>query len=486
MTYCIEGHPHRHAVEEMLLHLLPAAVVSEGRDEGGDFCASRLCVQGNAFTAIAGVRLDGQCREEKCFAELEENAGPLERKRLETELVKLSVYHAVIVLLPGSPPVWGALTGVRPAKLARSLMERGRSAAAAEAWLREHFYVSPERAALTMAAAETAQKIDQQCSPNGVSVYVGIPFCPTRCAYCSFISAAVEKNAVLVEPYVEALCGEIQGTGKLLEECGLTVDSIYVGGGTPTTLSSGQLDRVLSALEQALDLSSLFDYTVEAGRPDTITPEKLAVLRSYGVTRVSINPQSMDDAVLRLAGRRHSAQDVLESYAQARAAGFPVINMDVIAGLTGDTPEGFAKTMDTLLALKPENLTVHTLAVKRGADLRDRAANLAQREQVGHMLSYANRSLKENGYRSYYLYRQKFSAGGFENTGWCRPGTENFYNVSMMEELQTILSLGAGGVSKRVNRETGRIERFTNPKYPAEYLEAKQRIMCGKRSLLLK
>lgn len=485
MNYRIMGHPHRHAVEEMLLHLLPASVVAAGEDDGGDFCESILHVQGNAFTACANIRFGANCCEGRRFAELENAADALARKRLENELVKLAIYDALVPLLP-EPPVWGSLTGVRPAKLARGLMERGRSPEETEAYLREHFYVSPARAALTMAAAETAREIDRKCSKNGISLYVGIPFCPTRCAYCSFISAAVEKNAALVEPYTQALCREAAETGTLLRECGLTVDSLYIGGGTPTTLSGVQLDRLLTVLENAFDLTRLFDYTVEAGRPDTITPEKLAVLRAHGVTRVSINPQSMDDEVLRLAGRRHTAGDVLKSYEQARAAGFGVINMDVIAGLAGDSPAGFARTMDTLIGLGPENITVHTLAVKRGAELRDSGANLAQREQVGHMLDHARNVLDENDYHAYYLYRQKFSAGGFENVGWCRSGTENFYNVSMMEELQTILSLGAGGVSKRVDRATGKIERFTNPKYPAEYLEAQERILRGKRGLLLK
>ena len=485
MNYQIWGHTHRHAVEEILLHLLPDCAAGEGDDTGGDFCKSVLSVQGDTFTASASVRVKGRCCKGKCIDTVKDGSDPLARKRLETELVKLAVYDAIVPAFR-QPPVWGALTGVRPAKLARSLIERGRSPEETEAWLRERFYVSPERAALTMSAAKMAQEMDRKRSKNGISLYVGIPFCPTRCSYCSFISSAVEKNAALIEPYVEALCREVLETGALAKSLGLTVDSLYIGGGTPTTLSSIQLDRLLSALENAFDLSRLFDYTVEAVWPDTITREKLAVLRAHGVTRVSVNPQSMDDEVLRLAGRKHTAQDVIERYMQVRETGFQSVNMDLIAGLAGDSPDGFAKTVDTLLDLGPENITVHTLAVKRGADLRDISANLAQQEQVGHMLAYAQNVLSAHNYHAYYLYRQKFSAGGFENVGWCRPGAENFYNVSMMEELQTVVSLGAGGVSKRVDRITGKIERFTNPKYPAEYLGAQERILQGKRRLLEK
>lgn len=483
MNYQIEGHPHRHAVEEILLHLLPGASVLENVDDGGDFCGSSLTRQDNRLIARCSVRLNGKTLKGERSGTLPAEAAPLERKRLENELVKLAIYDAVVSECP-EPPVWGSLTGVRPAKLARGLMARGMTADETERYLCQHFYVSPERSALTMAAAMAAQKIDQKITQNSVSVYVGIPFCPTRCKYCSFISAAVEKNTALIEPYVDALCGEAAATGELLREHRLTIDSLYIGGGTPTTLSSEQLHRLLSALEEAFDLSGLFDYTVEAGRPDTITADKLRVLRAHGVTRVNVNPQSMNDEVLRLAGRSHTAQAVLESYQLARETGFFVINMDVIAGLEGDTPKSFANTMDALIRLGAENITVHTLAIKRGAEQRDIQANLAQREAVGHMLFYAQRALTEHNYYAYYLYRQKFSAGGFENIGWCKPGTENFYNISMMEELQTIISLGAGGVSKRVDRTTGKIDRFTNPKYPLEYLQAQERILQGKRKLL--
>lgn len=483
MKYQIKGHSHRHAVEEMLLHLLPERPVAEGADDGRDFCGSSLLEEGGCLIAHSRIRLDGRLMEGRRFGRLPPGISPLERKRLETELVKLSIYDAIAPELP-ELPVWGALTGVRPAKLARSLMARGMPPDKAERHLSQHFYVTPERIALTMAAAAAAQRIDQKITKNSISLYVSVPFCPTRCNYCSFISSAVEKNAALIAPYVDALCTEAEAAGAQVRAHGLTVDSLYIGGGTPTTLSSEQLDRLLSAIAQAFDLSGYFDYTVEAGRPDTITSEKLRVLRAHGVGRVCVNPQSMNDEVLRLAGRPHSAQAVLEGYRLAREAGFPIINMDVIAGLAGDTPESFAHTIDTLIDLGAENITVHTLAVKRGAEQRDLQANLARRESVGQMLAYAQRALTKHDYHAYYLYRQKFSAGGFENVGWCRPGTENFYNISMMEELQTIVSLGAGGVSKRVDRSTGKIERFTNPKYPLEYLQNQERVLRGKQGLL--
>ena len=260
--------------------------------------------------------------------------------------------------------------------------------------------------------------------------------------------------------------------------------SIYIGGGTPTTLSAEQLARLMGEIARSMDLSALREYTVEAGRPDTITPEKLAAIRAGGADRVSINPQTMNDDVLARIGRRHSAEDVVRAYHEARAAGFSVINMDTIAGLDGDTPASFAETLRRLTALDPENITVHTLAIKRGADLSDKAGNAARHDAVAQMLDFAHDHLSRAGYGPYYLYRQKFSAGGFENVGWCKPGAESFYNIAMMEEIQTILSCGAGGVSKRVDRATGRIDRYTAPKYPKEYLSAGARIAAGKRKLL--
>lgn len=483
MIYTLEGHDLKHAVEEMLFHLLPTATLTRADEAGeGDWCRSLLSEQdgeavGRAIACIGGVTHESARRASVA------GLGPLDYKRVITELVKMTVYDAVVPAL-AQPPVWGSLTGVRPAKLARGMIERGMSRGEAAAHLREHFYVSPERTALTIRAAATAMELDKAIGPDDISLYVGIPFCPSRCYYCSFVSSTTAQSGHLIEPYLDTLCREIAETAALVREAGKRVQSVYIGGGTPTTLSEQQLIRLLKTLEQNFDFSGLREYTVEAGRPDTITPGKLRALRAAGVGRVSINPQSMDDQVLAAIGRRHAASDVLRAYDETRQAGFREINMDVIAGLTGDTAETFARTIDTLIGLAPENITVHTLAIKRGADLTDKAAAAAQRETVSRMLDGASHALQTAGYGPYYLYRQKFTAGGFENVGWCRPDTECFYNVTMMEELQTILSLGAGGVSKRVDRDTGWIERTNNPKYPLEYIGAADRLAAGKRKIL--
>ncbi len=483
MVYTMEGHALKHAVEEMLFHLLPTITLTRvDAVEDGDWCRSILTETDGQAHAKAIVCLDGMVRESVRSASIE-GLQPLDYKRTITELVKTTVYDAVVPALP-QPPVWGSLTGVRPAKLARGLIERGMRRGEAAEYLREHFHVSPARTALTIRAAATAMELDRAIGPDDISLYVGIPFCPSRCYYCSFVSSTTAQSGHLIEPYLDTLCREIEETAALVREAGKRVQSVYIGGGTPTTLDEKQLSRLLAALEKSFDFSALREYTVEAGRPDTITPEKLAALRAAGVGRVSINPQSMEDAVLAAIGRRHSAGDVLRAYEEARRAGFDAINMDVIAGLTGDTADSFARTIDTLIGLAPENITVHTLAIKRGADLTDKAAAAAQRDTVSRMLDGAAQALQTAGYGPYYLYRQKFTAGGFENVGWCKPDTECFYNVTMMEELQTILSLGAGGVSKRVERATGWIERTNNPKYPLEYIRAADRLVEGKRKLL--
>lgn len=484
MIYTLEGHTLRHAVEEMLLHLLPDQKPVEGIDDGVcDCCVSRLEVQPDgSAAAYARVRLGGVVRE-ACRKGDVRGQDTLGRKRKTAELIRLSVYDAVLPFLPEAP-VWGSLTGVRPAKLARGLMERGLSRGETAVRLREHFHVAPRQTVMTLRAAAFAQAAQQTLTDSEISLYVGIPFCPSRCAYCSFVSQSIEKSAGLIPPYLDALIAEIEATGGLLRELGLHIGSIYIGGGTPTTLSAEQLTRLMDALAQHMDLSGLREYTVEAGRPDTITPEKLAAIYAAGADRISINPQTMNDAVLASIGRRHNAEDVIRAYEQARAAGFSVVNMDTIAGLSGDTPASFAQTMETLIALAPENITVHALAIKNAADLSDRSSALRRRDEIAQMLDSAAQQLTAAGYGPYYLYRQKFSAGGFENVGWCREGTESFYNIVMMEELQTILSVGAGGVSKRVFPETGRIERVANPKYPKEYLDAGERLTAGKRKLL--
>lgn len=483
MIYTVQGLENDHPIRDMLFNLFPAEqpervdLVPEGADALGisvESVGMETCIR------VCCIRNGRQVCTQKHAPRYDD---PEQTKRAQTHALKLAIYDAAIPFLDHAPE-WGALTGVRPAKFARGFMEKGYSPAQVAQLMTETYHVSTARRALAIRSAGIALDCKNHLQPNDISIYIGIPFCPSRCSYCSFVSHAIEKAGKLMAAYLDTLCGEIVHTGEILRQAGLRIVSMYIGGGTPTTLSAEQLERLLCTVQNALDLSAMEEFTVEAGRPDTITEEKLRLLRKYSVDRISINPQSMNDAVLAAIGRHHSAQQVLDTYEIARKIGFHAINMDTIAGLDGDTPESFAHTIDTLISLDPENITVHTLAAKRGADQHDRVQNAEKQEIVRQMLDIASRKLTAAGYAPYYLYRQKFMAGGFENVGWCKLGYECKYNIYMMEELQTIVSLGAGGVTKLLGTDGRKIRRISNPKYPYEYNVSLEKINAGKQAIL--
>jgi oxygen-independent coproporphyrinogen-3 oxidase len=338
-------------------------------------------------------------------------------------------------------------------------------------YFRETLWVSEEKTRLAATVAAAEEPVLARTGPRSFSLYVSIPFCPSRCAYCSFVSHTIERPSAqkLIPAYVSRLCEEIAFTGRIAGELGLELASIYVGGGTPTVLDAAQLARLCDSLRGAFDWAGCGEFTVEAGRPDTITREKLSTLAVCGVTRLSVNPQTMRDEVLALAGRRHTAAQVLEGYALARALGGWDINMDLIAGLPGDSPEGFAASLGELLALRPENITVHTLARKRGAALEE-AGVRGQEAGVAEMLRFAGEALPGAGYAPYYMYRQSRSLGNLENIGWSLPGHLCRYNIDMMEESHTVLACGAGGVTKLKKPGEDRLDRLFGFKYPYEYL----------------
>ena len=395
--------------------------------------------------------------------------------------LKQAFYKAGTMLLGHELP-WGALTGVRPVKLPTRAMLAGKTAKQAERELCKEYHVSPPRAALAVECAKAALDADKVLTADSLSLYTGIPFCPTRCAYCSFISSDVKGSLSLIEPYVDALCREIRLAGELLRERGLHIHTAYMGGGTPTTLTAEQLDRVLSAVEDFLPMEQCAESTVEAGRPDTITADKLAVLRDHGIHRISINPQTMEDGVLRAMGRAHTAGQIEEAMELSERHFGGMVNMDLIAGLPTDTLEGFSRTLDQVLAMAPANITVHTLALKKGSQLTEEGGALCPPETVESMLALASDRLRGAGYSPYYLYRQKYMSGSFENVGWSKPGAVCAYNIVMMEELQTVLSLGAGGITKLVDPANRKIIRLNNPKYAREYLESWDKVAEHKRT----
>jgi len=387
-------------------------------------------------------------------------------------------------------PPWGTLTGIRPAKVAEKMLVAGNSAGDVTDKLMQQYKVSPDRAALCAETAQTTLRIKDTLSPKDVALYVGIPFCPTRCAYCSFVSNSVEKSFKLIDPFVETLKREIETMSELAGELGLRIISVYMGGGTPTALPDNALEAVMTTLSQAFDLSSLREYTVEAGRPDTITEQNLKIMTRLGAKRICINPQTMSAEVLKAIGREHRPEDVYDAVKLVRKTG-AAINMDIIAGLPNDTLEGFQQTLDAALGFSPENITVHTLSLKKGSRLMNEKTDAPKGEKlkitppavplealcgnVGEMLDYASKILREHRYSPYYVYRQKYISGGFENTGWCLPGYEGIYNICMMEELCTVLAVGGGGVTKLVTTD-GRIERVFNAKYPLEYINMTEKM----------
>ena len=362
------------------------------------------------------------------------------------------------------------LTGIRPVKLAMQLHDMGLSEEEIRKKLKEERLVSDEKLDLLLTTMEHELEIRASSRPNSVSLYISIPFCPSRCSYCTFTSHSVEKAAKLIPQYVELLCGELKDIAVLIDEIGLHLETVYMGGGTPTVLTAKQLDRVLSTVNESFDMTGVRELTVEAGRPDTITAEKLAVLKKNGVGRISINPQTMDDEVLAAIGRKHTAEDVKNAFTLAKTFGFDSINMDLISGLPGDNMEKFRKTIAEVIAMNPDNITLHTLTVKRGANLAPMAQSVFA-ATADAMNEYAYGEFAKAGYFPYYLYRQKGTVDNLENVGFCKPGKEGIYNIFIMDETHTVLSAGAGGVTKMKAPYDKKIERIFNFKYPYEYIE---------------
>ncbi len=378
-------------------------------------------------------------------------------------------------------PDWGTLTGVRPAKLAMEHFRQGHTPDEVRSILKETYYLSDEKTELLVELCLLQREILKDCDPDAVGIYAGIPFCPTRCVYCSFTSNQVKYEKI--PPYLRALEKEIDFVGQHLKNIGRKAESIYIGGGTPTTLNPQDLDQLICRLQSTIDVSGLREFTVEAGRPDTITEEKLRVIKDRGVDRISINPQSMKQRTLDLIGRSHTPEEIVKAFRKAKEVEIPVINADLITGLPEETPEDFDHTLQQIIELAPENITVHTLAVKRASRLIEQDADYHYRqgEVVRQMLAIASQRLRQAGYHPYYMYRQKHMSGNFENVGWCKPKTESIYNIRIMEEDQTIVAMGAGGISKMYYPAENRLERIPNVSNYEIYIERIDEMIERKR-----
>lgn len=403
----------------------------------------------------------------------------------DNELVSAQLLYKLLCDFTGLTQPWGILTGVRPVKLLRRLAEESNEEQAVKKFEND-FFVSNEKIALSRETEHNERKILELSKPESFSLYVGIPFCPSRCSYCSFVMASIERAEKLIEPYTKLLCEEIKQTAEIANKLGLRLETVYFGGGTPTTLSAEQLDTVLGTVNNSFDMSTCREFTVEAGRPDTIDIAKLFALKENKVDRISINPQTVNDEVLKTIGRKHTAQQFFDAFELARKCGFDNINTDLIAGLPTDTPESFKNSLDSIVRLNAECVTVHTLCMKRASRLTTEGVtlDLQQARDAREMLAYTQNILGQNEYIPYYMYRQSRMVGNLENVGWSKRGFESLYNVYVMDETHTILACGSGGVTKLKRNNPDYLERIFNFKYPYEYIDRFDELIQRKSGIM--
>lgn len=403
----------------------------------------------------------------------------------DNELVSAQLLYKLLCDFTGLTQPWGILTGVRPVKLLRRLAEESSEEQAVKKFEKD-FFVSNEKIALSRETEHNERKILELSKPESFSLYVGIPFCPSRCSYCSFVMASIERAEKLIEPYTKLLCEEIKRTAEIANKLGLRLETVYFGGGTPTTLSAEQLDTVLRTVNKSFDMSTCREFTVEAGRPDTIDIAKLFALKENKVDRISINPQTVNDEVLKTIGRKHTAQQFFDAFELARKCGFDNINTDLIAGLPTDTPESFKNSLDSIVRLNAECITVHTLCMKRASRLTTEGVtlDLQQARDAREMLAYTQNILGQNEYIPYYMYRQSRMVGNLENVGWSKKGFESLYNVYVMDETHIILACGSGGVTKLKRNNPDYLERIFNFKYPYEYIDRFDELIQRKSGIM--
>ncbi len=460
MTLCVIGHSFRYETENIIRIFFPLEkinVMNELPENTDD------CVITYLKDSVIGCEVhlfDKNEKRERSVADKTEK---------EAEIILAQLLYDIFTSLTGITPPWGILTGVRPSKLMRTLIsENGENEAVR--YFSDDLFVSDRKTALALSVAKAEDKIIALSGEKSFSLYVSIPFCPTRCSYCSFVSHSVAQAKKLIPDYVRLLCKEIEEISDISKELGLRLETIYFGGGTPTSLDEQSLKSITDAVATNFDVNNVREYTIEAGRPDTLNREKLKIMKNAGVSRISINPQTFNAKVLENIGRKHSPEMTLDAFRMAREAGFDNINMDFIAGLPGDTPESFRNSIDTAISLAPENITVHTLALKRAANIVTSGETDSVYSETAKMLDYSNKALYDGGYFPYYMYRQSKTVGNNENVGWSKDGRECLYNIYMMEEIHTVLAAGGGAVTKLKNPFENRIERIFNFKYPYEYI----------------
>ncbi|MBR4626290.1 MAG: coproporphyrinogen dehydrogenase HemZ [Ruminococcus sp.] len=470
MPVVLIGNSFKYEVESTLKLFFYAERFAFSEDIA-DACGERYVIAGADENRVyTEVMLSGELsRDEKHLERpLSEDSAAAEH-----ELCRL-IFH-ILCKRTGNTPPWGLMTGIRPVKRVVDLIRQGRSEDEIYRILADKYEIRPDKLRLAYATAENQLPILEKIDSSAVSLYVSIPFCPTRCSYCSFVSHSMDSARKLMPEYVDALCRELAITGDIVRENGTKIDTIYFGGGTPTSISAAELRTIMEAVAANFDLAAVREYSVEAGRPDTIDEEKLRVIKGLGAQRISVNPQTLNDDVLRVIGRKHTGEDAVKAFELARKVGFTNINTDLIAGLPTESAESFRNTLDRIIELDPESITVHALTIKRAADLfAGGNANIGN--PAAEMVDYSIGKLMECGYLPYYMYRQKNTVDNLENVGYAKKGFESYYNIFIMDETQTILGAGCAASTKLVY-PGGRIERIHNYKFPYEYIRSFDKLM---------
>ena len=476
MKIILDSPINKYYVQTLGMIFFPGAHFSETEEsvEGEPILSVKTEEEENGVRAFVTASFEEKSESAEYFAQFSAD-------RTKERVIKLAIGGAVLAAfskLLDYRPAWGMMMGVRPAKIASEMLDMGYSKTKVKRILNTDYFVIPKKAALATTIALNERNLVGKPSPKDCSVYIAIPFCPSRCAYCSFVSYTSKRLLSLIPEYLEKLKEDILFNFETIRMLGLNVKTVYIGGGTPTILSEAQLEDLLSFISKQTDVNALEEYTLEAGRPDTITYEKFVIAKNYGVTRVSVNPQSLCDKLLESIGRNHTGEEFFKAFDAARKAGIKTVNVDLIAGLPGDEFKTFAYTYDEILKLRPENITVHTFCVKKSAELLKRNSKVYSLRggSVGKCVDYSQIRAEQWGYIPYYMYRQKNTVGNYENVGFSLPGHEGYYNIYMMEEIHSIFAAGAGAVGKLVDNTTENcnkrdIERLFHQKYPYEYLQ---------------
>lgn len=479
MILRIEGDINRYYAQTLCMIFFPGATFGEDEERAEGVPEVHIStykdLESGIDVAYASIRLNDK------FCEATEPIAYNEEITIATH-ASIAAGRALFAAgkeLLGYTPPWGILTGVRPAKVAANLLYSGKGIIKTRRIMRDEYFLNQQKAALVTAVASNEIKLLKKVPKNTCSIYISIPFCPSRCAYCSFVSYTTQRLLGMVDEYLDQLVIDLSQTVDTIKSLGLGIHTVYIGGGTPSTLNVEQLERLLSTINKLIDVPSLAEFTLEAGRPDTITSDKLATAKKHGVTRISVNPQTLSDDVLREIGRKHTTEQFFEAFKLAKESGIRDINVDLIAGLPGDDFQNFSATMDKIIELAPTNITVHTFCVKKAADILKKNSNVYSIAggDATKSVSYSQLKAKFAGYKPYYMYRQKNTVGNLENVGFSIEGHEGLYNVLMMEDIQTIFAVGASAVTKLVHHKPNGetiIERIFNPKYPYEYLQQRK------------